>query len=66
MTIQIVELPPTVKIINNYTFERCSTLTSVTLHEGLKLIDTWAFASTGLESVEVPAGVECINDSAFS
>ena len=64
--IQAITLPPTVKTIGSWAFNSCAKLNTVAFNEGLKTIGSYAFASTGLTSIEIPKGVETIGDSAFS
>ena len=46
-------------------FENCTSLKNIKLHEGIKIIGTCAFASTGLTEVTVPRSVELMGDGAF-
>ena len=48
-------------------FSGCSSLTSITIHDGVTTIGEWAFASCGsLTSITIPDGVTTIGEMAFS
>ncbi len=63
-----ITIPATIKTIGKYAFYG-SGLTSITLPEGVKLIDEGAFANcTSLESISIPDSIEhvvCPNDSSY-
>ena len=50
-----VNIPSTVQSIYGWAFCGCSSLTSLTLPEGLYFIDDCAFAATGIKSLELPS-----------
>ena len=54
-----------VTAIGDGAFMNCSTLTSLTLPEGLESIGSYAFAGTGLESLEIPDSVCVIGEGAM-
>lgn len=60
-----VKFSSTVKIIGNYAFYGCSSLTDVELNEGLESIGYCAFADSGLKSVNLPASVRTLGKDAF-
>lgn len=63
----LATLPSGVTKIDNWTFERCESLTSVTFPRGVKSIAHVAFGGcTSLEKIVLPAGLELIGVSAFS
>ncbi|MBQ8885488.1 MAG: leucine-rich repeat protein [Clostridia bacterium] len=47
-------------------FYGCSALTAIDLPESVSLIDTYAFAMTGLESLEINKGVQLIGEYTFA
>ena len=61
-----VYLPDSIQTINSSAFYECSSLTSIHLPEDLTYIGMWAFASTGLISVEIPEGVDSLENCTFS
>lgn len=54
-----------VTTVGRYAFLNDYSLKDVVLPEGLRTIDDYAFARTGLEEVHIPAGVDMIGDYAF-
>ena len=60
-----VDIPETVQVIRETAFLGCSSLTSVTLHEGLTSIQKGAFASCGLTSASIPASVTSFGSGVF-
>ena len=60
------QISSNVKIIGSYAFCSCLKLKSVTLHDKLKTVGEYAFYTTGLVSVDIPASVESIGNYAFS
>lgn len=63
-TLTSVTIPSSVKTIGEYAFYRCTALSEAAFAEGLTLIQGFAFASTALTSVTIPAGT-AVNDCAF-
>ena len=59
------EVSDSVKIIGESSFQGCSGLKHVVLNEGLNTIDSYAFMSTGLESIDIPACVRLVGAHAF-
>ncbi len=57
--LQSITIPAGVTTIGQYAFKSCSGLQSVTFAEGSQLttIGSWAFHSSGLTSIDLPAGV---------
>ncbi len=53
------------KIINDGAFMNCTSLTSVTIPEGVITIKQSAFDNTGLKSVTIPSTVEVLGNCAF-
>ena len=62
-----ITIPAAVARILKSTFEDCAQMKTITLAEGTKLevIDTRAFANSGLTSIDLPASVETISYEAF-
>lgn len=62
-----VEIPSTVRYINDYAFRDCSSLLYVTLKDGLEWIGISAFAyCTRLPSIKIPKTVTYIYSKAFN
>ncbi len=58
------------KIIGDYTFYRCTNVTSLTIPYGVKIISSFAFgnyssAATKLKTISLPSTLERINNQAF-
>ncbi len=60
-----VNLPDTVAEIGISAFEKCSELKEITVPGSVKAIESYAFCSSGLESVTLNEGVESIGTGAF-
>lgn len=60
-----VEIPEEITEIKDYTFYRCSTLTSVKMHKGITSIGYCAFYQSGLTALEIPENVTKIGPFAF-
>jgi len=61
-----IEIPEGVEVLDTSAFAGCSRLKSIVLPESLKEIRKFAFASTGLKEIVIPAGVEKIGENAFA
>ncbi len=65
--IQSVSLPSSLKIINDYAFYNCESLTAVNIPEGVTDIENSAFYNcTALEAVSLPSTLETIGINCFS
>ncbi len=65
-TVKEVIIPSTVSMITDYTFEGCSSLTSIKLSDSLESIGMSAFQNcTALKEIKIPESVKIIKDSAF-
>ena len=60
-----LDIPGSVKVINENAFSNCDWLSALTLNEGLEEIGHWAFNGTSIESIVIPATVKKIEPSAF-
>ena len=60
-----VELPDTLKVIEDHAFVLCSNLIAITLPDGLTSIGDLAFEQTGLTSVVIPNSVTEIGSEVF-
>ena len=61
-----VNIPTSVKIINDYAFSGCSGLTSITIPNSVETIGAWAFSGCAkLTSIEIPSSVTYIDGYAF-
>lgn len=63
--IESVNIPSSIEVIGAYAFSGCSKLTKITLSEGLKCIERYAFHSTATGTVTIPKSVETIQSEAF-
>lgn len=65
-SVESVEIPDSVEVIERYAFRRCAKLTSVKLPNGLKEIadGTFSFCSN-LDKIDIPKTVERIGNNAF-
>ena len=61
-----VTLSPNTEIIDSYAFHNCGNLKHIMLPNGLQEIKYMAFASSGIESIEIPQTVKSIGEFAFS
>ena len=62
-----ITLPQSTKCIANFAFTYCFYITSVTLHEGISSIGSWAFwSNTSLNDVVIPASVTHIGPNPFA
>ena len=60
-----VTIPSSVTTFGKYAFSDCSSLSSLTLTEGLTSIGNYAFNKTGMTSVTIPSSVKTIGEYAF-
>ena len=60
-----VKLPANLKIISNASFSECTNLKTIDLPDTVTEIGAFAFESTGLTSITIPASVETVYDTAF-
>ena len=60
-----VVIPDTVKYIDDFAFDNCNELSSVTIGNGVESIGYFAFAYGNLKSVTIPEGVTHIGREAF-
>ena len=60
-----VKLPANLKIISNASFSECTNLKTIDLPDTVTEIGAFAFESTGLTSITIPASVETVDDTAF-
>ncbi len=61
----IIEIPSSVKEIDDYAFENNGALTQVIFNDGVEKIGINAFAACGFTTVEIPETVKSIGDGAF-
>lgn len=60
-----VKLPANLKIISTASFSGCTNLKTIDLPDTVTEIGAFAFKSTGLTSITIPASVETVDDTAF-
>ena len=60
-----ISIPGTVEYIGEEAFCRCLNLTDVTIGEGVSEIQYYAFARTGISSIDLPDSLIAIAESAF-
>lgn len=64
-SIKAVVIEDGVTSVGDHAFYNCTSLTSVTLGNGVASIGSWAFGNSALTSVTIPANITSIGDSAF-
>lgn len=67
--LQSVTLPASLKLVGRNAFQSCRSLTSVTFTKGgteALVIGYQAFSYTGVSTIEIPARIVAIDDSAFA
>lgn len=65
-SLQSVNIPRSIKQIDDYTFDGCKSLKSINLPDGIKSIGEYAFSECySLENIDLPNSVESIGDGAF-
>ena len=64
-SIRTVKVGEGINVLTNYAFAGCYNLESVTLPKSIKSIYGFAFAFTGLKSVELPDSLTSINNAVF-
>jgi hypothetical protein len=65
-SLRVIDVPPTIKSIKDRAFYQCSSLTTVTLHDGLEEIGVAAFREcTSLQRIDVPPKIKTIKKWAF-
>ncbi len=60
-----LEIPGSVKVIKSSAFAGREWLNAIVLHEGIEVIEGWAFDGTSIESLVIPKSVKRIDPSAF-
>lgn len=63
--ITAVTIPESVTEVKPYVFYKVRSITSVTLHDGVKSIGDCAFGYTKITSIDLPSALETIGNSAF-
>ena len=61
-----IDIPEGILYIEPHAFYLCSSLREVTLPNGLKELEEGAFASSGIESITIPANITTIKNDMFS
>lgn len=64
-TLQSVFLPDSIQTIKEYAFHGCSSLSNITLYEGLTEVEIFAFFSTSLETINWPKSLTIVGAMAF-
>ena len=64
-SIESIEIPSGITSLEYRLFEDCESLKSIEIPSNITKIEEWAFASTGLSSVSIPATVTDIGYGAF-
>lgn len=59
-------IPGSVTVIDDYAFDACTKLKSVSLSHGVEIIGTYSFARTAITEITIPATVTKIKSVAFS
>ncbi len=65
-TFRSINIPASVKRIDDKAFYSCNNLVNVTLNEGLEYIGDYAFSGTHIENITIPNSVTYIGVNAFS
>ena len=65
LTLESVFVPGSVKTIGSSAFRGCSSLTDITIEEGLTAIKAYGFRDTGLQSVVLPATMSELGSQTF-
>ncbi len=60
-----IKLPANLKIISYASFSECTNLKTIDLPDTVTEIGAFAFKSTGLTSITIPASVETVDETAF-
>ncbi len=60
-----IDIPGSVEIIGDVVFSNCTSLKTVTMHEGTKQMGNANFQNTALESFTFPGTIEVVNSSNF-
>lgn len=63
--IESVTIPSSVKEIERDAFDKCRSLKTINMAEGVEIIGDYAFSCCGFEKVELPDSVEEIRNDAF-
>ncbi|NLC49148.1 MAG: leucine-rich repeat protein, partial [Bacteroidales bacterium] len=63
--LKAIILPQGITTVSSLSFLRCMDLKTVYLPDSLRSIEDYAFAITGLESIDFPEGIETIGKHAF-
>ena len=63
--VESVIVPATVKEIDGYSFNRCTSLKKVVLNDGISCIGSNAFARTSLEEINLPNSITRIGSNVF-
>ena len=66
LTIKSVNIPTSVKKINNVVFANCTNLTKITFNEGLEDLGVWAFSNTGITEMVLPSTLKVAQAGAIS
>ena len=61
--IKHIVLPRKLKVISDYAFSGCSSLTNIEIPDSVKIIGNYAFRGCGLTSINIPSSVTAILDS---
>lgn len=65
-SIEELNIPDTITIINNYAFSQCSQIKTVNIADSVVSIGQYAFAGcNSLESVKIPSGISTLNYGTF-
>lgn len=62
---EVINLPPNLKVIGEYTFSSCKKLKEIHIPEHVETIGSYAFAHTDISSIQLPASVTYIDTFAF-
>ena len=60
-----INIPPSVRAIEDFAFSYCSALTTAILNDGLEEIGGWAFSECTLVRIDIPPSVRAIKQGAF-
>lgn len=68
LTIHDIIIPAKIKKINDFAFQGCKNLHSIMFEDGSKCgwVGTKSFSESGIESIELPEGLDCVFEEAFS